>query len=504
MPVLNRLINIYSRKRLEQIADFANHGDTIQQKQLCANIQQAKDTVFGIDHSFASINTYGDFASRVPVVDYETFSPYIERMIKGEDNVVWPGHTKWFAKSSGTTNAKSKYIPVTEDILDKCHFQGGRDVTFVYTKQHESTSRLFGGKSLILGGSKKISSINSGSAEGDLSAIMISNTPLWLSLFKTPSPDIALLDKWEEKLEKITNYTMHQNVTSIVGVPSWFLILIKHILQVAGKENLHEIWPNLELFIHGGINFTPYREQYKALAPKGINFLETYNASEGFFALQDDPSQNGMLLMLDYGVFYEFVPLSELGNPFPKACTLSDVEMGVDYAMVISTNGGLWRYMLGDTIRFVSLNPHRIIISGRTKHYINAFGEELMIDNAEKALQKAVEATGAIIRDYTAAPVFMETKKQGCHQWLIEFEKAPDDIELFRVTLDKALQSVNSDYEAKRYKDITLGGPILTVARDGLFYDWMSSKGKLGGQNKVPRLSNNREYIDPLLKMNGK
>lgn len=501
MAIINNIINTFSAGRLSKIADFAQNGDAIQREQLEKNLQKAKKTVFGVEHSFSTIKTYKEFAEQVPVVDYEHYSPFIERMINGEDNVVWPGHTRWFAKSSGTTNAKSKFIPVTDDVLDKCHYQGGRDVIYVYTKQNPE-SKMFMGKSLILGGSKKISAVNTGAVEGDLSAIMISNTPKWLNLFKTPSPDIALLDKWEEKLEKITAYTMHQNVTSLAGVPSWFLILIKHILQVAGKENLHEIWPNLELFIHGGINFTPYREQYKALAPKGINFLETYNASEGFFALQDDPSQNGMLLMLDYGTFYEFVPMSEIGNPHPKACTIEDVELGVDYALVISTNGGLWRYMIGDTIRFVSLNPHRIIISGRTKHYINAFGEEVMIDNAEKALLKATQVTGAVIRDYTAAPVFMETKKQGCHEWLIEFEKEPSDIELFRTTLDKALQEVNSDYEAKRYKDITLGGPILTVARQGLFYDWMSSRGKLGGQNKVPRLSNNREYIDQLLTMN--
>lgn len=501
MAIINNIINTFSAGRLSKIADFAQNGDAIQREQLEKNLQKAKKTAFGVEHSFSTIKTYKEFAEQVPVVDYEHYSPFIERMINGEDNVVWPGHTRWFAKSSGTTNAKSKFIPVTDDVLDKCHYQGGRDVIYVYTKQNPE-SKMFMGKSLILGGSKKISAVNTGAVEGDLSAIMISNTPKWLNLFKTPSPDIALLDKWEEKLEKITAYTMHQNVTSLAGVPSWFLILIKHILQVAGKENLHEIWPNLELFIHGGINFTPYREQYKALAPKGINFLETYNASEGFFALQDDPSQNGMLLMLDYGTFYEFVPMSEIGNPHPKACTIEDVELGVDYALVISTNGGLWRYMIGDTIRFVSLNPHRIIISGRTKHYINAFGEEVMIDNAEKALLKATQVTGAVIRDYTAAPVFMETKKQGCHEWLIEFEKEPSDIELFRTTLDKALQEVNSDYEAKRYKDITLGGPILTVARQGLFYDWMSSRGKLGGQNKVPRLSNNREYIDQLLTMN--
>lgn len=501
MTLINSLINIYSRNRLSQIQQYSNNGESIQLAQLYTNIRKAKDTIFGTEHKFKLLKSYREFAEEVPVVDYEHFSPYIERMIKGEDNVVWPGHTKWFAKSSGTTNAKSKFIPVTDEVLNNCHYQGGRDVIYVYTKQNPE-SKMFMGKSLILGGSKKISAVNSGSVEGDLSAIMISNTPKWLNLFKTPCPEIALLDKWEEKLEKITAYTMHQNVTSLAGVPSWFLILIKHILQVAGKEHLHEIWPNLELFIHGGINFTPYREQYKALAPKGINFLETYNASEGFFALQDDPTQSGMLLMLDYGTFYEFVPLSELGNPHPKACTIENVETGVDYALVISTTGGLWRYMIGDTIRFVSLNPHRIIISGRTKHYINAFGEEVMIDNAEKALLKATQATGAVIRDYTAAPVFMETKKQGCHEWLIEFEKDPSDFELFRTTLDKSLQEVNSDYEAKRYKDITLAGPILTIARQGLFYDWMSSRGKLGGQNKVPRLSNTREYIDQLLKIN--
>ena len=422
-------------------------------------------------------------------------------MTRGEENVSWPGAVKWFAKSSGTTNAKSKFIPVTEDALDNCHYQGGRDVMAIYTSLHED-SQLFTGKSLTLGGSKPISPLNEKSVVGDLSAIMISNTPKWINLFRTPSQSIALLEKWEEKLDKITEYTVEQNVTSLVGVPSWFLILIKHILKVTGKNNLHEIWPNLELFIHGGINFTPYREQYKALAPKGINFMETYNASEGFFSIQDDPQQRGMLLMLDYGVFYEFVPLNEVGKPYPKALTIENVEVGIDYAMVISTNGGLWRYMIGDTIRFVSKNPHRIIISGRTKHYMNAFGEEVMIDNAEKALLKACQTTNAIIKEYTAAPVFMATNTQGCHQWLIEFEQLPSNIELFRNTLDQELQKVNSDYEAKRYKDITLASPILTIARDNLFFDWLASKGKLGGQNKVPRLSNNREYIDSLLSNN--
>lgn len=501
MALVNSLINFFSSGRLEQIDNFAKFPDIIQDTQLKELLRRAEQTSFGREHDFASITTYDDFRRRVPVVDYEQFAPYIERMCRGEHDVTWPGAVRWFAKSSGTTNAKSKFIPVTQESLEGCQFRGAKDVISVYLSTH-AESRLFTGKCLTLGGSRKISQLNSESLTGDLSAIMIDNSPFWSQFVKTPAPRIALLDEWEEKLEKITQTTINENVTSLAGVPSWFLILLKHILKTTGKNDLHDVWPNLELFIHGGINFTPYREQYNAIAPRGLNFVETYNASEGFFAIQTDSRDNGLQLMLDYGVFFEFIPLSELGQPFPNSLTINDVEVDVDYAMIITTNGGLWRYLIGDTVRFTSLVPHKIIISGRTKHYINAFGEELMVDNAEKALRKACEATGAQIHEYTAAPIFMDGDTKGCHQWLIEFETMPSSVDAFANALDISLMQLNSDYEAKRYKNITLAPPKLVVARTGLFFDWMKSQGKLGGQNKVPRLANNREYIDNLLKMN--
>lgn len=501
MALVNSLINFFSSGRLEQIENFANFPDIIQDSQLKELLRRAAQTSFGREHDFASITTYDDFRRRVPVVDYEQFAPYIERMCRGERDVTWPGTVRWFAKSSGTTNAKSKFIPVTQESLEGCQFRGAKDVISVYLSTHNE-SRLFTGKCLTLGGSRKISRLNNESFTGDLSAIMIDNSPFWSQFVKTPAPRIALLEEWEEKLEKITEATVNENVTSLAGVPSWFLILLKHILKTTGKQDLHDVWPNLELFIHGGINFTPYREQYNAIAPRGLNFVETYNASEGFFAIQTDSRDSGLQLMLDYGVFYEFIPLSEIGNPFPKSLTISDVTTDVDYAMIITTNGGLWRYLIGDTVRFTSVAPHKIIISGRTKHYINAFGEELMVDNAEKALRKACEATGAQIHEYTAAPIFMDGDNKGCHQWLIEFETMPSSVEAFAAALDANLMQLNSDYEAKRYKNITLAPPKLVVARTGLFFDWLKSKGKLGGQNKVPRLANNREYIDNLLKMN--
>ncbi|MBP5366562.1 MAG: GH3 auxin-responsive promoter family protein [Bacteroidales bacterium] len=500
MAFVNSLINFFTSNRLLQIESYTTQYADIQKNELLSLLRRAQNTQIGRQYDFGSITDYRTFSERVPVMDYEHFNPYIEKMCCGERDVCWPGMIKWFAKSSGTTNAKSKFIPVTQESLESCHYRGAKDVVVVYTHLYPETQILHG-KCLTLGGSKKISQLNENSQVGDLSAILIGNSPFWSQFLKTPTPKIALLSEWEEKLEKITATTVKENVTSLAGVPSWFLILIKHILQKTGKQNLHEVWPNLELFMHGGINFTPYREQYKELCPKGINFMETYNASEGFFGIQTSPHDIGLQLMLDYGIFYEFVPLAEVGNPFPHALPLADVEIGTDYAMVITTNGGLWRYMIGDTVRFTSVEPHKIIISGRTKHYINAFGEELMIDNAEKALQAACKQTGATIREYTAAPVFMGSDNQGCHQWLIEFEKEPNSLDTFRDTLDDALKQLNSDYEAKRYKNITLAPPIVTQAREGLFFDWLKSKGKLGGQNKVPRLANNREYIDSLLSM---
>lgn len=502
MTILNSILSLVNSSRLTQIGDFSVRGWDIQNQQLGELLRKAAGTEYGVAHEFKSIRSASTFKERVPVIDYEGVKPYVDRLRDGEKNLLWPGEVKWFAKSSGTTSTKSKFIPVTREALEDCHFRGSRDAVALYVNNHHPDSQMIPGKCLTLGGSHQINNFSNNSYFGDLSAILIENSPFWSNFIRTPSPEIVLLENWDEKLEKITKATINENVTSLAGVPSWFLILLKHILSVTGKRNLHQIWPNLELFIHGGVNFSPYRQQYDQLMGQRMNYMETYNASEGFFAIQDKPYDNGMLLMLDYGVYYEFVPLSEVGQPFPKSLDLSQVQLHTDYAVVISTNGGLWRYQIGDTIRFSSLNPHRIIISGRTKHFINAFGEELMVDNAEKALAEACKATRAVISEYTAAPVFMDSEVQGHHQWLIEFAVRPSSIELFAQVLDDKLKNLNSDYEAKRYKNITLIGPEVVEARQGLFFDWMKSKNKLGGQNKVPRLSNNRDYIDDLLKLN--
>ncbi|MCU4165396.1 GH3 auxin-responsive promoter family protein [Carboxylicivirga caseinilyticus] len=504
MPILNSIISLVNTRRLSQIEDFKSNPGQIQDEQLQRLIKSAKHTFFGKLHDFESIKNYEAFAERIPVSDYEGLKPYVERMQKGEKNLLWPGEIKWFAKSSGTTSTKSKFIPVSKESLEDCHFRGGKDVLALYI-ENRPESDMFSGKCLTLGGSHQINNFSNDSYYGDLSAILIENLPFWTHFMRTPEQSIALMDEWEAKLEKITETTLVENVTSLAGVPSWFLVLIKHLLNKSGKTNLLEIWPNLELFIHGGINFTPYRNQYKELIPSDkMNYLETYNASEGFFAIQDDLKTQSMLLMLDYGIFYEFVPLSELGKSHPKALTIEQVEIGKDYALVISTNGGIWRYLIGDTIRFESTFPHRIAITGRTKHFINAFGEELMIENAEKALDEACKNTGAVIKEYTAAPIFMGKESKGAHQWLIEFEKAPENLEAFKQLLDETLKKVNSDYEAKRYKNMTLEMPHVEIAREHLFMDWLKSKNKLGGQNKVPRLANNREYIEELLKLNTK
>jgi hypothetical protein len=502
MPILNSLIGLVNSKRLTQIEAFKDTPADIQKEQLLSLLDMARDTDYGRQFEFSTIQTFEQFKERVPVIDYEALQPYVIRLRRGEKNVLWPGAIKWFAKSSGTTSSKSKFIPVSTEALEDCHFRGGKDVLALYHDSHPD-SQMLSGKCLTLGGSHQLNSFSSDSYYGDLSAILIENLPFWTHFARTPSQSIALMAEWEAKLAKITEVTIEENVTSLAGVPSWFLVLLKNILEKTGKTNLLDVWPNLELFMHGGINFLPYREQYKKLIPSDqMNYLETYNASEGFFAIQDDLSQEGMLLMLDYGIFYEFLPLNELGKKHPVSCSVNEVETGKDYAMVITTNGGLWRYMIGDTVRFTSLYPHRIIISGRTKHFINAFGEELMIDNADRGLQVACEKTGAIIKEYTAAPVFMDEETKGCHQWLIEFEKEPADINRFVKELDEALKALNSDYEAKRYKNMTLDLPQLVVARNDVFVDWLKAKKKLGGQNKVPRLANHREYMNELLILN--
>jgi hypothetical protein len=504
MPILNSIISLINSRRLSQIEHFKENPEEVQHLQLFELLKKAKDTQFGKQYDFSSIKTVADFQNRVPVQKYEQIEGLVKKIRHGEKNVLWPGDIRWFAKSSGTTSSKSKFIPVSKEALEDCHFRGGKDVLAIYNHLYPE-NEMFKGKGLTLGGSQQLSQYNRDSFYGDLSAILIGNLPFWVHFIRTPDQSIALMDKWEEKLVKMTEATMNENVTSLTGVPSWFLVLIKHMLQAAGTNNLLDIWPNLELFIHGGINFCPYREQYQKIIPSDqMHYMETYNASEGFFAIQDDPLSSSMLLMLDYGIFYEFIPMSEWDKEHPKALTIDQVEVNTNYALVISTNGGLWRYALGDTVQFTSKHPHKIIISGRTKHFINAFGEEVIVDNSDKAIEYACKKSDAVIKEYTAGPMYMSTEEKGKHQWIIEFEKEPEDISLFSRELDLHLQSLNSDYEAKRYKDITLAFPKIEIARKGLFFDWLKKHNKLGGQNKVPRLSNNRELLDELLIINQK
>ncbi len=480
---------------------FRKYPAEVQQDTFQKLISRAVDTEFGRKYGFKDLNAIKDFQESVPIQTYDELKPYVDRLRKGESNLLWPGDIKWFAKSSGTTNDKSKFIPVSTESLKDCHFKGARDALAVYF-QNNPESRIFSGKGLTLGGSHKIDNYNTQSYYGDLSAILIENQPFWTEFIRTPSQEVALMEKFEEKLEHIAEQTIQENVTSIAGVPSWNLVMLKYILQYTGKKHILEVWPDLELFIHGGVSFTPYREQFRKIIPSDkMHYLEAYNASEGFFAIQDDPLQTDMLLMLDYGIFYEFIPLDEYDKPKSESLSISEVEKDRNYALVISTNSGLWRYMIGDTIRFTSLFPHKMVISGRTKHFINVFGEEVIVDNADKALRIACDKTGAEISDYTAAPVYMSDQHQGAHEWIIEFAAPPDDLKYFATLLDHALMSINSDYEAKRYLNLTLEKPIVHSAKQGSFYKWLQEKGKLGGQNKVPRLSNERKYLEELLEI---
>lgn len=464
--------------------------------------QKAQNTEWGKTHDFASIKSYEDFTFTSQVNTYEDLKHSIDRMRQGEKDVLWPGHVRWYAKSSGTTNDKSKFIPVSKDGLKDTHYAGGRDAVAWYLGNNPQ-SRIFDGKALILGGSHAPNYNIKKSLVGDLSAILIENVNPLVNMVRIPKKEIALLSDFEVKREKIAQAAIRENISNLSGVPSWMLSVMNRVLEITGKDNLSEVWPNLEMFFHGGVAFTPYREQYKRLIPSpNMHFMETYNASEGFFGLQDDPSDLSMSLMVDYGVFYEFIPMDEIENPNPQVLPLWGVETGKNYAMVISTSSGLWRYMIGDTVRFTSLNPYKFVITGRTKFFINAFGEELIVDNAEAGLAEACRQTGAEVLEYTAAPVFMDEDGKCRHQWLIEFAKVPEDMNAFAHILDETLQQVNSDYEAKRYKDITLQPLELVVARKGLFHDWLASKGKLGGQHKVPRLSNNRTHIEEMLKLN--
>ena len=503
MAIVNSIINWINYKRIYEIDLYREHAREIQEEVLFNLLNTAKSTEWGEKYDYANTKSWEYYTENVPVSRYETIEPHIKRMIEGERNVLWPGSMKWFAKSSGTTNAKSKFIPVSKESLDSCHFRGGKDVLAIYYRNYPEAS-LLSGKSLTLGGSHQNTNMSNNAYYGDLSAIMIENLPFWTDFHRTPPTDIALIPEFEEKIAQITKTSINENVTSLAGVPSWFLVLLRYILEYTGKSNILEVWPNLELFIHGGIAFDPYREQYKRIIPSAsMNYMETYNASEGFFAIQDDPESSDMLLMLDYGVFYEFIQACNADDENPVTIPLWEVEIGVNYAMVISTNGGLWRYMIGDTVKFASKDPYKLRITGRTKHFINAFGEEVIIDNAERAIKEACAATGAIISDYTAGPIFMsEHQAKGAHEWLIEFDTKPDDMIEFTKVLDLKIQDLNSDYEAKRHKNATLEMPHVLAVATGTFMQWMRERGKVGGQNKVPRLSNNREYLDGLLRIN--
>ena len=501
MPILNSLISWFITKRQYQIDFFRKYPVQVQEETLEKILSRSGDTVFGKEHGINDINSYKDFQNQIPIRDYPALKPYIEQALKGEPNIICPGDVKWFAKSSGTTSDKSKFIPVTREYMEDNHFRGAKDAVVMYYSLYPDSSMLKG-KGLVIGGSHQISNFNSDSYFGDLSAVLLQNMPTWGHIFRTPDLSIALMDEWEEKIEKMAEVTIQQNVTNISGVPSWTLLLINRVLEITGKNNLHEVWPKLEVFFHGGVSFEPYREQYKNIISEPMNYMETYNASEGFFGIQDDPGSKDFLLMLDYGIFYEFISQSNGFRETGEAIPLSEVKLNVNYAVVITTIGGLWRYLIGDTIQFTTLFPFKFRITGRTKHFINAFGEEIIIENAEKALKKACANTGAEIREYTAGPVFMSDRKAGRHQWLIEFAVPPSNLEFFTESLDNALKAANSDYEAKRYKDMALLKPEVISLRTNCFYDWMKRRGKLGGQHKVPRLANDRTYLDEILSEN--
>ncbi|MGY5351969.1 GH3 auxin-responsive promoter family protein [Wenyingzhuangia sp. IMCC45533] len=497
LPFVNSIISWFLKKRKHQIELFLKYPVEVQNDQMLLLIDAASKTVYGKKYAFKKIKNYQDFKSKIPLVNYEALSPYIEEQRTTGKSIIWHEKIKWYAKSSGTTNDKSKFIPVSEDAIKQCHFKGGKDMLTLFYNNN-SEAKLFTGKNLRLGGSSAVYEDND-AYFGDLSAIIIENMPIWADMSSAPKQEVALMSEWEAKMDAIVKETVKQNITSLAGVPSWMMVLLEKVLEHTGKQNILEVWPNLEVYFHGGVNFSPYKEQYKKLIPSAnFKYYETYNASEGFFAIQDQNDCNDLLLMLDYGIFYEFIPMDSYNSVHSKTISLADVELHKNYALVITTNAGLWRYIIGDTIKFTSLQPHRIKITGRTKHFINVFGEELIIENAEDALKIACEQTDSSIKEYTVAPIFMELNNKGSHEWLIEFEKLPADMIFFTDQLDQSLQDINSDYEAKRYKNITLGRPIVHVADKHQFHYWLKSKNKLGGQHKVPRLYNTREYLEEI------
>lgn len=503
MEIINSILTWVMKKRIHQMEFFMKYPLEVQDELLKGLLLTARQTEFGLKHNFDEIVNYDDYRRKVPVVSYEDIQPDISRLMRGEQNILWPTPVKWFSKSSGTTNARSKFIPVSAEALEECHFKGGKDLMSIYVNNYPDT-KIFNGKGLAIGGSLQVNNFDPSSSShfGDVSAVIMQNLPAWAQLIRTPKLETALLTDWEEKIDKLARETAEVNVTHLAGVPTWTVLLLQHITKIAGKANILEVWPNLEVFFHGAVSFHPYRNLFKSLIPsERMRYWETYNASEGFFGIQDQKDSEDLLLMLDYGVFYEFIPVDS-GEADPKqAIGLEEVEIGRNYAMVISTNAGLWRYNIGDTIRFTSKSPYRIRISGRTKHFMNAFGEEIIVENAETAITRACEVTGAVIENFTAAPIYLEAGKRGGHEWIIEFRKMPRDMQEFTRILDETLRRINSDYDAKRAGDLALVEPTVHAVAEHTFYNWMKKRGKLGGQNKVPRLNNSREYIDDILAM---
>lgn len=495
MEIINSVFSWIIKKRIHQMELFMKYPIDVQNDVLFSLIEQAKNTEWGKKHDYKNINSYEDYIEKVPLQDYDSLAPEIKKMQEGQKNILWTSDIKWFAKSSGTTS-RSKLIPVSKEALIDCHYKGGKDLLAIYHNNHPD-SKLILGKTLVVGGSTKLNKSKSGSYYGDLSAIIMKNFPVWVEQRRVPKMDIALMEEWEEKIERMAISTAKEDVSNISGVPSWTLVLLRKILENHQTNNIFDVWPNLELFMHGGVNFSPYKEQFKKIAPGNqLNFYENYNATEGFFGLQDQNKVEEMLLMLDYGIFYEFIEQKE-----NKVVTLEGVELNKIYELAISTNAGLWRYKMGDTVQFTSLNPFRIKVVGRVKHFINAFGEELVIEQAEQALTSACKQTNAEVKEYTVAPVYLSDNKSGKHQWVIEFEEKPSDELLFTKCLDEQLKLLNGDYEAKRSNDLVLGFPLITTLNNGIFYQWMKNNSKFGGQHKIPRLSNNRNYVDELLKL---
>ncbi len=499
MSIISPALKGFMKLRQSAIDNFKLNPVDTQRQVFNDLLGSAQFTHFGKKYGFEKMDSLADFVSAVPIHEYESLYPYIQRVLEGEHNVLWPSPINWFAKSSGTSNDKSKFIPISKESLDENHYKAGKDVLALYL-QNVPESKFMNGKCLVIGGSHQINQMNADSFYGDLSAVMLQNMPSYAQLVRTPDLSIALMDEWEEKIERMAQSTIHENVTYIAGVPTWTIVLIKRILEISGASNILDVWPNLELYVHGGVSFTPYRSQFAQFIPGDhMHYMETYNASEGFFAAQDQLNQEGMLLLLNHGIFYEFLPLDQLGSSNPQTVDIKGVELNKQYALIISSNGGLWRYMIGDTIQFTSLYPFRIKVTGRVRHFINAFGEEVIVENADQAIETACAQTGALVKDYSAAPIYMTGESNGAHEWIIEFDRLPVPLEQFAQALDQALQSINSDYEAKRYKDIALRFPKVHQMPRGGFNKWLKTQGKLGGQHKVPRLSNDRRFIEKML-----